>query len=1279
MHGRLRLAILASVLMVPSGYAQLQNVDDRVSVELGQVTDDRRSGTRRVTATVTNASEGYIGDLRLVVGNVPADTPLTSATGATEEGDPYVEVTSALPPGAKASVTLQFRNPSRARIDFTTIARGNPNTFLVFGPQEYARGAGAPAPVTAGFAVADETLPYRMAVETGGVSSAMVALNGEEAFGLGDFNTTVSLLAKSITVAPENELSVELRGSPGERLTVAVVGIGAVPPTIETSVVPEPNAAGWHNSDVTVSFECASTTSKIEFCSEPVIVSADTAGLVVSGTAQDAAGNTAAASVTVRLDKTPPSLSISSPAGGSIVSSSPIPMTGAAIDGLSGLAGVSCDGVPASVVGSAFSCGVSLVEGLNTVNVSAMDVAGNSSVVALELNYAPAPTVTFSQPAHLSYLNISPTTVTGTVDGPVQSLAVNSIPAVVANGRFSMALPLREGPNIVTATATSPAGAVGTSSIEVTLDTTPPRVTITSPPGGFVTTEPTITVVGNINDIVVGTVNEEQAQVRVNGVDAEVANRTFLAMDVPLSLGENVIQAVGRDRVGNSATTQITVTRAAPSESRIQLISGNNQTATIGSGLALPLVVALTDSGGAPAANRPVIFKVTQNNGMVSAGAQPAATVIANTNAQGQAQAGWTLGMRAGAGGNVVEAYSVGFGGTAIFTATGMQGTAGKIVVDTGNNQVGEINKPLPKPFIAVVVDEGNNRLAGVPVTFTVKEGGGGFAGAASVTSVTDSDGRAAATLTLGFQEGDANNLVEANFPSNQGFPAAFRASGRAPGDPARTTISGVVLDNSNVPIPGVTVRAVLTNQMTSNSNIIQSVAVVQTDAEGQFTIPEAPVGFVKLLVDGSTAQRPGTYPTLDYDLVTVAGQNNTVTQPIFLLPLTSQDGLCVTATSGGGTLTMADVPGFSLTFGPGQVTFPGGSKDGCISVTAVHSDKVPMEPGFGQQPRFIVTIQPAGAVFSPPAPMTLPNVDGLAPRAVTEMYSFDHDIGSFVAIGTGTVSDDGRVVSSDPGIGVLKAGWHCGGDPATRGTVADCPPCTYCQGATDTSVSCIPDPDQAGQTCNSRFNNCYEDGTGLCGLDGTRPTGECIGGIVKRDGSTCDSAGSREAICVDGTCTGVGDQCPINCDDNNPTTIDYCANGACHHEDIDDNFCRGQPFGAPCGVCRTGATCDPAGRCSGGTPSETDCGPCMTGSVCTADGGCAGGVPVPNGTACADGGICTNGTCRSPEQLQIYQVRTPSGTVQISANGSFVAPSDEIRISARVEGASHLEPGFPI
>src|SRR6185295_1721519 len=224
------------------------------------------------------------------------------------------------------------------------------------------------------------------------------------------------------------------------------------------------------------------------------------------------------------------------------------------------------------------------------------------------------------------------TTVNGTVDDPTATVSVNSVQAAVINGSFSVALPLAEGPNIVTASATSGAGASGTSSIEVTLDTTPPHVTITSPPDQFVTTEASISVAGNVNDIVVGTVNSEQAQVAVNAVTAQVANRTFLAVNVPLALGTNVIQAVGRDRVGNAATTQIVVTRQTPTLPQIRLISGNNQTGAIGSVLPAPLVVAVTDAAGNPVPNKPVIFKVVQDDGMVNSGGPLAATVIATTN-----------------------------------------------------------------------------------------------------------------------------------------------------------------------------------------------------------------------------------------------------------------------------------------------------------------------------------------------------------------------------------------------------------------------------------------------------------------------------------------------------------------------------------------------------------------------------------------------------------------------------------------------------------------------
>jgi pimeloyl-ACP methyl ester carboxylesterase len=842
------------------------------------------------------------------------------------------------------------------------------------------------------------------------------------------------------------------------------------------------------------------------------------------------------------------------------------------------------------------------------------------------------PMISLTSPQNLSFLNLSPTTVNGTVSDPNAKVSVNFIPATVANGQFSVQVPLAEGPNIVTATATSTSGLTGTASIAVTLDTTPPHVTITSPPDQFTTTVTSISVSGTVNDIVVGTVNSQQATVTVNGAPAQVANRTFLASNVPLSLGNNTIQAVAVDQAGNSANTSITVIRQAPSsQPQISLISGDGQSGAINLVLTSPLVVALKDGSGNPVPNTNVIFKVTQNNGLVGGGSAGQSSAVVQTNAQGLAQTTWTLGGRAGAGGNTVEAYAVGFSGTAIFTATGNQGSAGKIVVDSGNNQTGVVGAALPLPLIAVVIDAGNNRLANVPVTFTVKGGGGAINGAPNITVTTDSDGRAGVTLTLGLQEGNANNLVTADFAGDTGFAAAFTASGRAAGARSKTVVSGVVLDNTNQAVPGVTIRAVLTNQLTSSSSSVNVAATVTTDTQGQFSIPQAPIGYVKLIVDGSTATRAGTWPSLEYDLVTISGQNNTLDQPVYLLPLNPANQLCVTATTGGGTLTIPEAPGFSLTFGPGQVTFPGGSQTGCISVTVVHGDKVPMQPGFGQQPRFIVTIQPPGALFNPPAPITLPNVDGLKPREVTEMYSFDHDIGSFVAIGTGVVSDDGQVIRSSPGVGVLKAGWHCGGNSQTSGAAAQCGPCAYCDG-----TNCQPNSLQ-GNTCQ---NDCIVGGSGTCTGGYCKPTcntnGQC--GQYQPPNTPCGSGGLCDGMgnCIlSGGCT---------CNSGNPCITDSCGvNGQCLStvNNLCQNACSGKASGASCSVTNAAGAalngiCDSSGNCN-------LCGSLGLGAGCTCGGGGTGscngtGQCTANGQVCS--GLAIHLTWRGQTDPQIIYIR---------------------------------------
>ena len=236
-------------------------------------------------------------------------------------------------------------------------------------------------------------------------------------------------------------------------------------------------------------------------CPPPVTVSTQGANQVISGIVTDGSGKTASTSVKLNIDKTPPVLAITSPLPGAVSSTAQVTITGTVSDALSGVAAVTCGGSAATITGTNFTCTATLALGSNTVAVNATDVSGNNSGTLLSITFGNIPTVTFTAPANLSYLNLSPTTVNGTVDDPTASVTINSIAAPVANGRFSVTLPLAEGPNIITATAKSASGTAGTASIQVTLDTTPPHVTITSPPDKFVTTDATVSIAGNVNDM----------------------------------------------------------------------------------------------------------------------------------------------------------------------------------------------------------------------------------------------------------------------------------------------------------------------------------------------------------------------------------------------------------------------------------------------------------------------------------------------------------------------------------------------------------------------------------------------------------------------------------------------------------------------------------------------------------------------------------------------------------------------------------------------------------
>jgi len=828
------------------------------------------------------------------------------------------------------------------------------------------------------------------------------------------------------------------------------------PLQVVASVAPAPNAAGWNNTPVTVSFVCTGGAPPVS-CPGPQTVSIDGANQVITGTATDAVESSVSASATINLDQAPPLVSIASPTDATVTQSVNVPVTGSSSDALSGLASVTCNNTPASISGSTFSCSVQITQGSIAIAVQATDVAGNSSTSTVNV-ILQGPKLAITTPAPLALFAASGITVTGTVDDPNAVVTVNGVSAVSSGGTFTASgVVLREGTNSITATGTNAGGAASTASVNVILDTTPPTVSIDSPSDGAVLTTPQIYVTGLVNDVVSGTVNAGQVQVTINGVQASVGNRSFMAEDVLLVPGRNVITAIATDRAGNVHQSQITVTlQDVGTQQRLLSVSGNAQTGPVGSTLPQPLVIQAINSLGQAMTNVPITFTVAKSDGLLTAFPQQGRQITVQTDGNGQASVSMQLGSRVGNGNNQVLVSSPGFVGEVMFCQSSTIGTASQIHVVSDESQTGAPGQPLPEPLVAIVLDAGGNPVAGVPVTFKVEKGGGLLENSVSATKVTDSDGRVAAVLSLAQEEGINNNVVSAAFDGLTDSPATYIASGITPKNPANTAVSGIVLDNANQPIPNATASIKGTNLS------------ALTDANGKFSIPAAPVGAIVLFIDGSTSTRPEAFPFLEFSMVTVSGQDNHLNGPIFLPPLDVDNSQIV----GGDedvVLTLKGNPGVAYTVFAHSATFPDGSTTGRLTLSAVHADKVPMALPNGTTPAIVGTLQPARVKFNPPIRIQVPNASGLLPGQVAEVFSFDHDLDQFVSGGTARVSEDGSVIVSDKGFGLRVSGWHAVPPPPPPPRCVDGCKSDECASRKCVNGSCQETPINEGGACGDK------------------------------------------------------------------------------------------------------------------------------------------------------------------------------------------------------------------
>ena len=269
----------------------------------------------------------------------------------------------------------------------------NAGTFGVYGPEAFTRTKSEnPDTFTASFSVLNPDTTYTLKVYNGGIkgsdttgtqsSSTELTLNGELIEMPDSFKRKKnSFFSLEVTLQPSNEITIIIGGKPRSVVTLEIDGVDNAPPLIDATVDVPANAAGWNNANVLVTFTCSDAISGIASCPQPVSVVAEGANQVISGTAVDNAGNTATASVTLNVDKTPPTLStIAAPERNAAGwNNTDINISFAAVDALSGVASVS-EMVTVTDEGSN-----------QVINGNATDLAGNSSTTAVTLNIDKTP------------------------------------------------------------------------------------------------------------------------------------------------------------------------------------------------------------------------------------------------------------------------------------------------------------------------------------------------------------------------------------------------------------------------------------------------------------------------------------------------------------------------------------------------------------------------------------------------------------------------------------------------------------------------------------------------------------------------------------------------------------------------------------------------------------------------------------------------------------------------------------------------------------------------
>ena len=254
-------------------------------------------------------------------------------------------------------------------------------------------------------------------------------------------------------------------------------------------------------------------------------------------------------------------------------------------------------------------------------------------------------------------------------------------------------------------------------------------------------------------------------------------------------------------------------------------------------------------------------------------------------------------------------------------------------------------------------------------------------------------------------------------------------------GDVGLSTLSGLVLAPSGMPLANVTVRA--------------DGELALSNSSGQYVLTSTgnfPTENLHIIFDGSTAGLPGQYPEVGIDVNLPQNQASTTVPQVITLPDLfdpSSSNQTVTTGADGSTDTGIQVIGTEadmvLAGAAGTIISVGGEAGAevvDINMTSVDPGQVPMLLPENLLGGGFVTIQPGNSTFAQPGTglgldALLPNDQNLPVGSAMDIWSFDHDESAWVNRSAetgqqGVVIDLGGGQSAVQANGVItEGGWH--------------------------------------------------------------------------------------------------------------------------------------------------------------------------------------------------------------------------------------------------------------